>query len=60
MWFSKRLKHENADPHTLQEYGITPVCVCMRYFKVEFKENADPQTLQEYGKKTFLLLKGYF
>ena len=32
------------DSHTLQEYGFSPVCVCMCIFKVELRENAEPHT----------------
>ena len=40
---------ENADPHTAQENGFSPVCVRMCLFKLERFENADPHTSQENG-----------
>ena len=38
---------ENADLHTSQVYGYSPVCVRIGDFKSEHVENADPQTLQD-------------
>ena len=40
---------ENTEPQTLQEYGFSPVWVCMWYFKYDPSENLDPQTSQENG-----------
>ena len=49
MWRFKVELCENADPHTLQEYGFSPVCNRMWRFKCELSENADPHTSQENG-----------
>ena len=49
MWRFKREFRENADPHTSQENGFSPLCVSRWAFKLELPENADPHTLQEYG-----------
>ena len=40
---------ENFNLQTSQEYGFSPMCVCMWLFKIVPEGNADPQTLQEYG-----------
>ena len=47
MSFLKSDLKVNADPHTLEEKGFSPVCIHMCFSKKEFVENADPHTSQE-------------
>ena len=47
MWFFKWEFLKNADPHTSQENGLSPVCVRMWLFKRQLLKNPDPQTSQK-------------
>ena len=49
MWYFNEEFKENADPHTSQENGFSPVWVLMWHFKPDPSENDDPQTSQENG-----------